>query len=156
MHQNEMRLKWFIDESFDEDNFPEDFPLQRYYDINLYRPADLFDDEETSTVKYVHSEKISTERKLSNFEISLLAKAISGVKIPFKSDGFDLNRRIPYDNYRVVIKTNNFDLEFRWSDNDALSDLKAYKSLMKLVDLISKIEPIDYEKLGVEYPEVKE
>jgi len=156
MSENEIRLKWFIDESFDDDNFPEDFPLQRYYDINLYRSADLFDDEETSTVKYVHSEKISTERKLSIFEIGLLAKAVSGVKIPFKSDWFDLNRRIPYDNYRIVIKTNNFDLEFRWSDNDALSDLKAYKSLMKLVDLISKIEPIDYEKLGIEYPEVKE
>lgn len=156
MFQNEIRMKWFVDESFDEDNNPEDFPLQRYYDVNLYQPADLFLDKETSSIKYIHSEGVSSERVLSNFEVSMLAKAITSVKIPFWGEVAEGFMCRPYDNYRVIIKTYNFDLEFRWSSNDALSNPKAYKSLMKLVDLISKIEPIDYEGLGIEHPEVKE
>lgn len=156
MFQNEIRMKWFIDESFDEDNNPEEFPLQRYYDVHLYQPPDLFLDKETSSIKYIHSEGIATERILSNFEVTLLSKAITSIKIPFMRDVSEWFRTDPYDNYRVIIKTYNFDLEFRWSSDDAASDPKAYKSLMKLVDLISKIEPIDYEGLGIECPEVKE
>lgn len=156
MFQNEIRLKWFIDEVFDDDNNPENFPQERYYDINLHQLPDLFEDHETSTIKYVHTEEVSCDRKLSNFEIGLLDKAISSVKIPFKSDTFEYSNTHPYDNYRMVIKTYNFDLEFRWSDNDASGDPKAYKPLMKLVKLISKIEPIDYERLGIEAPGFKE
>jgi len=156
MFQNEIRLKWFVDEVFDDDNNPENFPQERYYDINLYQPADMFQAKETSTIKYIHSEEISSDRALSNFEIGLLAKAITSVRIPFKSDAFESSNTHPYDNYRVVIKTYYFDLEFRWSDNDAIADPKAYKSLMKLVKLISKIEPIDYEGLAVEPPGIKE
>jgi hypothetical protein len=156
MFQNEIRLKWFIDEVFDDDNNPENFPQERYYDINLHQPPDLFDDQETSTIKYFHAEEVSYDRKLSNFEIGLLTKAISSVKIPFKSDAYEYSLTHPYDNYRIVIKHYNFDLEFRWSDNDASGDPKAYKSLMKLVKLISIIEPIDYERLGVEPSGFKE
>ena len=156
MFKNQIRLKWFIDEVFDYDNDPEDFPPYRYYDINLYQPADLLQNQETSMIKYIHSEAISSDRVLSNFEVGLLAKAILKVKIPFQTDEAEMINAHPYDNYRVAIKTYNFNLEFSWSDNDASSDPKAYKSLMKLVDLISKIEPIDYEKLGVESPELKE
>jgi hypothetical protein len=156
MYQNEIRMKWFIDESFDEDNNPEVFPLQRYYDVHLFQPADLFLDKETSSIKYIHSEWIATERELSNFEVTLLGKAITSVKIPFWGDVAESFTSHPYDNYRVIIETYNFNLEFRWSSNDALSDPKRYKSLMKLVDLVSKIEPIDYKALGIEHPEIKE
>ena len=154
MFENEIRLKWFINECFDDDNNPENFPLERYYDISLHRPPDLFEDQKTSTIAYIHNEKISIDRKLSNFEVGLLDKAIFGVKIPFKSDLTKLDMFLPYDNYRVGIKTHNFDLEFKWSDVDLSNNPKGYKSLMRLVDLISKIEPIDYKKLGIEPEEI--
>lgn len=47
-------------------------------------------------------------------------------------------------------------MDFAWADGEYITnDKKLLATLTKLVDQITKIEPIDYLKLGIEEPEMK-
>lgn len=153
MDQNQINLRWYIDES---DWGPEDGGEgEPYYEINIWLSINyLMPITQKPTIEYVHSKDVSKKRSLSVFEAELLEKRIRLLKIPFGND-LDLANMWtvnPYDNYRIVLNGCGFNAEFKWSDNESGNDPKAYGPLTKLVNLISKIEPIDFDGMGIEPP----
>jgi hypothetical protein len=156
MDENQVNLRWYIDESdWGLEDSDDEGP---YYEINIWLSINyLMPITQKPTIEYIHSKNASKKRFLSTFEAELFEKRIRLLKIPFGND-LDLAnmwRVNPYDNYRVVLEGSGFKAEFTWSDNESGNDPKAYGSLTKLVDLISKIEPIDYDCMGIELPHPK-
>jgi hypothetical protein len=108
--------------------------------------------DEMSTLSILHNGKEVFSRLLKISEISSLLEAVSNIKFSFGSANMKFAQH-PQMEYSIILKRSTAVMSFAWSDGNYITeDTELLYALMKLVNLITFIEPIDYGSLGFESP----
>lgn len=122
------------------------------YELMIQLPGAHYKTEDSSTLSIIHGDKKLFTRVLSSFECHLVLEIVSTIKFSFvPAENFTMTT--PQDDYNVSIKRGTASMSFAWSDGEHITnDSELLSSLMKLVNLISDFEPIDYVGFGFEFP----
>ena len=122
------------------------------YVLMIQLPCAYYKTEDSSTLSILHDNKKLFSRVLSSFECRLVLEAVSTIKFSFDSSE-NLTGKDPQDSYSVSLKRGTAIMSFAWADGEHITnDAELLSSLMKLVELIGDLEPIDYEGFGFEFP----
>ncbi|PUE32996.1 hypothetical protein B9Z35_05595 [Limnohabitans sp. Jir61] len=122
------------------------------YVLMIHLPGAYYKTEDSSTLSILHDNKKLFSRVLSSFECRLVLEAVSTIKFSFDSSE-NLTGKDPQDSYSVSLKRGTAIMSFAWADGEHITnDAELLSSLMKLVELIGDLEPIDYEGFGFEFP----
>ena len=124
---------------------------ETYYDFRVYLNSP---DGKTkkSTLKVISFGQVVLQRNLATSEIIAIVNAAQDIRLKFGSyvGPNILDRKIPEDEYRLVMSSPYFRLDFKWGENDHQECPGMFQSLMRLVRVLEKIHPVDFEELGLE------
>jgi len=122
------------------------------YVLMIHLPGAYYKTEDLSTISIFHDNKKLFSRVLSSFECRLVLEAVSTIKFSFDI-AENLTCKNPQDSYSLTLKRGTAMMSFAWADGEHITnDAELLSSLMKLVELIGDLEPIDYEGFGFEFP----
>ena len=108
--------------------------------------------EESSKLSIFHGDKKLFSRELSVFECRLVLDVVRTIKFSFESPD-NVTLTCPQDSYNVSLRRGSAMMSFAWADGEHITnDAELLSSLMSLVNLISDLEPIDYERFGFQCP----
>jgi hypothetical protein len=123
------------------------------YEIMIQLPGAHDKTEESSTLSILRGDKKLFARELSSFECRLILDVVSKIKFGFVPTQIR-EGKCPQDSYNLLLRRGTAMMSFAWSDGEYITnDRKLLSSLMKLVILITDIQPIEYENFGFEVPE---
>ena len=143
-HFNEqhIKIKWNIE------NIPD-----VYYEVNLYR---YFGFDQTSKIRKnskitVYSRGDLVHRHyLTPTQIENLLIAIEQINIKFNEVN-QLEIRTSYSDFRLRIKSWNFNLDYKWTDEGGIpGNNSLFLSLTNVIEVLNKLYPCNYNQLGVE------
>jgi hypothetical protein len=158
MNEYLLEIKYFVDElGLEDDDLSSPIQMLGFqYELKLQLPSPFLKNQASSSISLIHNGKNLYTRSLSAIESDLILKIVSKIKFSFNDTDFHGYGICPQDSYKISIKRGSCSMDFAWADGEYITnDKKLLATLTKLVDQITKIEPIDYLKLGIEEPEMK-
>jgi hypothetical protein len=142
MDEYQTLLKWNIDG--DKDAF---------YQVSLYKYPDWYEGaKKLSTIKVVGLGHEIDMRGLAPNEVESLISAIEQIQFQYSFSN-EICRRLPVDDYRLEIKSENFKLDFSWDSNGILGNEVLYKSLMGVIDSLCEIREVFLFEFGMQAKE---
>jgi hypothetical protein len=158
MNEYLLEIKYFVDElGLEDDDLSSPIQMLGFqYELKLQLPSPFLKNQDPSSISLIHDGKNLSTRSLSSFESDLILKIVSKIKFSFDDTDFHGYGICPQDSYKISIKRGSCSMDFAWADGEYITnDKKLLTTLTKLVDQITKIEPIDYLKLGLDEPPMK-
>ena len=124
---------------------------ETYYDFKVHLHSSD-GKAKRSTLKVISFRQVVLQRNLATSEIFAIVNAAQDIRLKFGSyvGPNILDRKIPEDEYRLVMSSPYFRLEFKWGENDHQECPAMFQSLMRLVRALEKIHPVDIQELGLE------
>lgn len=125
---------------------------ETYYDFKVHLNSP---DGKTkkSTLKVISFGQVVLQRNLATSEVIAIVNAAQDIKLKFGSQvGLpgSWSHKVPEDKYRLVMSSPYFRLDFKWGENDHQECPAMFQTLMRLVRVIEKVHPVDFEELGLE------
>ena len=122
------------------------------YELMIQLPGSYLRTEESSKLSILQGDKKLFSRELSAFECRLVLEIVRTIKFSFDSAN-NVTLTCPQDSYNVSLRRGTAMMSFAWADGEHITnDAELLSSLTSLVNLISDLEPIDYERFGFEIP----
>ena len=122
------------------------------YELMIKIPGGYLRTEESSRLSILQGDKKLFSRELSAFECRLVLDIVRTIKFSFDSAN-NVTLTCPQDSYNVSIRRGTAMMSFAWADGEHITnDAELLSALTSLVNLISDLEPIDYERFGFEIP----
>lgn len=122
------------------------------YELMIQLPGGYLKTEESSTLSILQGDKKLFSRELSTFECRLVLGIVRTIKFSFDSVN-NVTLTCPQERYNVSLRRGTAMMSFAWADGEHITnDAELLSSLTILVNLISDLEPIDYERFGFEIP----
>jgi hypothetical protein len=156
MNEHLLEIRYLVDDLGDievEDDLVRLEQVQGFeYVFMIHLNNHQYKTENLSTVSVMRGNVEFSSRAISNTEIRLLLEAVSNIKFSFTSSGV-LAGNCPQISYCISIKRGTALMSFAWADGQYITnDAELLSSLMKLVNLIAILEPIDYNGFGFQSP----
>ncbi len=122
------------------------------YELMIQLPGAYQKTLKSSKLSIFHGDKKLFTRSLSTYECHLILDVVSKIKFSFTPTQLR-EGKCPQDSYNLLLRRGTAMMSFAWSDGEYITnDRKLLSSLMKLVNLITDLQPIEYENFGFEIP----
>lgn len=138
MDENLTVIKWNVDQADDA-----------YYEVHLYKYWRQQQKRKLSTLKVVGRGNEIEKRTLTNEEIESLFFALEQVNLKY-DDGNEVIVKMPSTDYRLRIKNQYFNLDFKWSSYGIFGNNALQISLDYVIEKLCDLRELDCEELGLE------
>ena len=123
------------------------YPYMSPYDLNdAYYQLNLYDGS-AGNIKFLYASDAFNERILSKFEVSLIINSLKKVRLPTALNSDNLFITEPSFYRKLEISYDRCNLSFEWCNDDPLNYKSTYGPIHSLSNLISRLEPINPEKI---------
>lgn len=133
-------IKWNIDQND-----------HTYYEFFIYSNLDDCKKIKLSTIKVVGVGNEIEKRSLTAAEVAGLLDKIAKIRVKYDAGSGVMSRTDPADYYRLRIKSFDFSLDFKWSNDGLYGKDALYTSLNNVIKNMCEIRALDWIELGLEF-----